>query len=128
MTGTRPAATSMQTSMTRLCSSCDRVGVSPVVPTGTSPLVPSSICQFTNARKAFSSNAPSESNGVTSAVIEPFSISELLRKIDGTSCHWSLSAVDRNVAEAMHNSLATSEEQAGYTGKTRVIRQFYDEK
>jgi hypothetical protein len=30
----------------------------PVVPTGTRPFVPSWICQSTNARKAFSSNAP----------------------------------------------------------------------
>ena len=34
-----------------LCSSCDSVGLSPVVPTGTSPLVPSAICQSTKLAK-----------------------------------------------------------------------------
>src|SRR5262245_2083747 len=53
-----------------LCSSCDKVGLSPVVPTGTSPLVPSAICQSTISRKAFSSSTPFL-NGVTSAVKEP---------------------------------------------------------
>src|SRR4029453_2863477 len=53
-----------------LCSSCDKVGLSPVVPTGTSPLVPSAICHSTMSRKAFSSSEPFL-NGVTSAVKEP---------------------------------------------------------
>ena len=35
ITGTRLAATSMHSSMTRLCSSWESVGLSPVVPTGT---------------------------------------------------------------------------------------------
>src|SRR5262245_12798193 len=70
-TGTRPLASSTHHSTTRLCSSCDSVGLSPVVPTGTKPLVPSAICQATRARKAFSSSAPSLLNGVTSAVNDP---------------------------------------------------------
>ena len=53
-----------------LCSSWDSVGLSPVVPTGTSPLVPSAICQSTSSRNAFSSTDPFL-NGVTSAVNEP---------------------------------------------------------
>ena len=52
------------------CSSWESVGLSPVVPTGTSPLVPSAICQSTRPRKAFSSTEPFL-NGVTSAVNEP---------------------------------------------------------
>src|SRR5262245_6608813 len=60
----------MHHSTTWLCSSCDRVGLSPVVPTGTRPLVPSPICQSTMSRKAFSSSEPFL-NGVTSAVKEP---------------------------------------------------------
>src|SRR5262249_3014387 len=61
----------MHHSTTCMCSSCDSVGLSPVVPTGTRPLVPSAICQATSARKAFSSSAPSLLNGVTSAVNDP---------------------------------------------------------
>src|SRR5262245_39041319 len=60
----------MHHSTTWLCSSCDRVGLSPVVPTGTSPLVPSAICHSTMLRKAFSSGEPFF-NVVTSAVKEP---------------------------------------------------------
>src|SRR5262245_1428381 len=60
----------MHHSTSCLCSSCDRVGLSPVVPTGTSPLVPSAICQSTMSRKALSSSEPFL-NGVTSAVKEP---------------------------------------------------------
>src|SRR6478735_8730520 len=70
ITGTRPSAWSMHHSTTCLCSSCDRVGLSPVVPTGTRPLVPSEICQSTMSRNAFSSTEPFL-NGVTSAVKEP---------------------------------------------------------
>src|SRR5690242_16253233 len=62
----------MHHSTTRLCSSWLRVGLSPVVPTGTRPWVPSSICQFTRARNASSSTFP-PLNGVTRAVIEPLS-------------------------------------------------------
>src|SRR5262249_50505367 len=69
-TGTRPLASSMHHSTTRLCSSWLRVGLSPVVPTGTSPWVPSAICQFTSARKAASSSEPFL-KGVTRAVKEP---------------------------------------------------------
>ena len=49
---------------------CDRVGLSPVVPPGTSPWLPLSICQSTSSRSDPSSTSPSL-NGVTSAVIEP---------------------------------------------------------
>ena len=73
MTGTRPLACSMHHSTTRLCSACDKVGLSPVVPTGTRPLVPSSICQSTRLRNAFSSREPL-SKGVTSAVNEPLKL------------------------------------------------------
>src|ERR1700759_2196402 len=60
----------MHHSTTLRCSSCDRVGLSPVVPTGTSPLVPSEICQSTRSRNAFSSTPPFL-NGVTRAVNDP---------------------------------------------------------
>src|SRR6476646_7837031 len=70
MTGTRPLTSSMHHSTTRLCSSWLTVGLSPVVPTGTRPWVPSAICQFTRERKAASSSEPFL-NGVTKAVNEP---------------------------------------------------------
>src|SRR5207253_4073682 len=70
ITGTRRFACSTHHSTTRRCSSWLRVGLSPVVPTGTSPRVPSAICQSTSWRKAFSSSDPFL-NGVTSAVKEP---------------------------------------------------------
>src|SRR5665213_2524645 len=70
ITGTRPFASPMHHSTTRLCSSWLTVGLSPVVPTGTRPWVPSAICQLTNARKAASSSEPFL-NGVTRAVNEP---------------------------------------------------------
>src|SRR5712671_6754732 len=60
----------MHHSTTRLCSSWDSVGLSPVVPTGTRPLVPSAICQSTKARNPDSSTE-SCLNGVTSAVNDP---------------------------------------------------------
>jgi hypothetical protein len=71
--GTRPSAASTHSSTTRLCSSCDSVGDSPVVPTGTTPCEPSPICQSTKSWKAFSSTAPFL-NGVMSAVIEPLNM------------------------------------------------------
>ena len=71
ITGARPAEASMQTSITRLCSSWLSVGDSPVVPTGTRHFVPSVTCQSTNARNVSSSNSPDMSNGVTIAVIDP---------------------------------------------------------
>src|SRR5262249_14938568 len=78
----RPFASSMHHSTTRLCSSWLRVGLSPVVPTGTRPWVPSAICQLTNPRKAASSTEPFL-NGVTRAVNEPLNVvlaaMELLR-------------------------------------------------
>src|SRR5580692_8043844 len=70
ITGTRPFASSMHHSTTRLCSSWLSVGLSPVVPTGTSPWVPSEICQFTSERKAASSSEPFL-KGVTRAVKDP---------------------------------------------------------
>ena len=70
ITGTRPLASSTQSSITRLCSSWLRVGDSPVVPQGTRPWVPSAICQFTSLRNAASSTLPSL-KGVITAVMEP---------------------------------------------------------
>src|SRR6266700_199091 len=70
ITGTRPLASSMHHSTTFLCSSCESVGLSPVVPTGTRPLVPSEICQLTSERNAASSSEPFL-NGVTKAVNDP---------------------------------------------------------
>ena len=58
ITGTRPRACSTHHSTTCMCSSWDSVGLSPVVPTGTRPLVPSAICQSTRSRNAFSSREP----------------------------------------------------------------------
>src|SRR5262249_12563907 len=60
----------MHHSTTRLCSSWLSVGLSPVVPTGTRPWVPSEICQFTSERNAASSSEPFL-NGVTRAVKDP---------------------------------------------------------
>jgi hypothetical protein len=73
ITGTRPSAASMQSSTTRLCSSWTTVGDSPVVPTGTTPLDPSRICQSTKALSAASSMAPSLI-GVTKAGMEPLNM------------------------------------------------------
>ena len=70
-TGTRPFASSMQISTTRLCSSWLSVGLSPVVPTGTRPWVPSSICQFDMRRGTPPRRRLPFANGVTRAVIEP---------------------------------------------------------
>src|ERR1700716_415754 len=70
ITGTRPLASSTHHSTTSLCSSWFRVGLSPVVPTGTRPWVPSAICQPTSARKGASPSEPFL-NGVTKAVNEP---------------------------------------------------------
>src|SRR5436189_5891096 len=70
ITGTLPPAPSTQISTTRLCSAGERVGDSPVVPTGTRPFVPSLICQATNFRKADSSTFPSFM-GVIKAGNEP---------------------------------------------------------
>ena len=71
ITGTPvPLAAAMQISMTRLCSSMESVGDSPVVPHGTRPSVPSLICQATNFSKPFSSTDPFL-NGVISATSDP---------------------------------------------------------
>src|SRR5262249_59385315 len=69
-TGTLPLAWLTHHSTTRLCSSWESVGLSPVVPTGTRPFVPSAICQSTRLRKPASSSPPFL-NGVTSAVKDP---------------------------------------------------------
>src|SRR6516164_5089708 len=45
MIGTRPRACSTHHSTTSLCSLWEKSDFSPVVPTGTKPLVPSAICQ-----------------------------------------------------------------------------------
>src|SRR5262245_625262 len=73
MTGTRPAAASMHSSTTRRCSSWVRVGDSPVVPHGTRPCAPWSICHSTSLWKARSSTLPSL-NGVMRAAIEPLKV------------------------------------------------------
>src|SRR5687768_16189923 len=70
MTGTRPRAVSTHSATTRMCCLWLRVGESSVVPTGTSPLVPSAICHSTSRLKAGSSNSPFL-NGVMRAVMEP---------------------------------------------------------
>ncbi len=106
-----PLATSMHTLTTWRCSSCDSVGDSPVVPTGTSPVVPSAICHSTNARKAFSSKRPLFSNGVTSAVSEPLSMSSnSLGLIE--FCRSVYSARLLAESEAAHHSLDIVARQA----------------
>src|SRR6516225_767535 len=71
---TRRRACSQTMAMTRSCSSCERVGLSPVVPTGLTQSVPISTCQSTSRRNAGSSMAPSR-NGVTSATVSPLNCS-----------------------------------------------------
>jgi hypothetical protein len=73
ITGTRPRASAMHISMTALCSSGLSVGLSPVVPTGTSPCEPCSICQWTNFRNAGASTSPFFM-GVMSAGKEPLNV------------------------------------------------------
>src|SRR5436190_18201814 len=71
ITGTpEPLAALMQMSITRLCSSIETVGDSPVVPQGTRPSVPSLICQPTNFSNPFSSTDPFL-NGVINATSDP---------------------------------------------------------
>src|SRR5262249_4496403 len=75
ITGTPvPLAVLMQISMTRLRSSLESVGDSPVVPHGTRPSVPSLICQATNFSNPFSSTDPLL-NGVIKATSDPANIS-----------------------------------------------------
>ena len=85
MTGTRPAATSTVISITRLCSSGVTVGLSPVVPTGTRPWLPSLICQFTILRNASSSTRPFFI-GVIKAGKEPLSFTFLSPVITWQPC------------------------------------------
>src|SRR4029079_8616361 len=74
ITGTPdPLAALMQMSMTRLCSSIESVGDSPVVPHGTRPSVPSLICQATNFSNPFSSTDPFL-NGVINATSDPLNM------------------------------------------------------
>src|SRR5262245_47450734 len=77
----------MHHSTTCRCSSCDSVGLSPVVPTGTRPSVPSAICQSTRPRKAFSSSEPL-AKGVTSAVNEPLKLvlAVMIRSSESPGC------------------------------------------
>src|SRR5689334_20936928 len=70
MTGTLPFAASTAVAITRRCSSAFRVATSPVVPHGTSALLPSPICHSTNEANVSSATRPFE-KGVTSAGIEP---------------------------------------------------------
>src|SRR6202035_5393800 len=72
-TGTRPLTAATHHSTTCLCSAWLKVGLSPVVPTGTRPLVPSAICHSTRARNAFSSSEPFL-KGVRGAVNDPWSL------------------------------------------------------
>ena len=67
MTWQRPAAASIVTSIKRRCSAWLSVGDSPVVPTGTTPVIPCSIWNATFAASRSSSTLPSR-NGVTIAV------------------------------------------------------------
>src|ERR1700704_6416273 len=73
ITGTRFLAVLMHSSMTCLCSSWLSVGLSPVVPTGTSPCVPSAICHSTSCWNALSSTCP-PLKGVINAVNEPLNM------------------------------------------------------
>src|SRR5258708_10183073 len=78
ITGTFPFATSRQSSTTRLCSLWLSVGDSPVVPHGTRPWVPWSICEAMKFWKPRSSTAPLR-NGVIVATNEPWNM-DLLRE------------------------------------------------
>src|SRR5258705_11340115 len=71
ITGTRPRTSSMHHSTTRLCSTWLTVGLSPVVPTGTRPWVPSAICQCTRERKAASSTERFFNGGTKAAKYLP---------------------------------------------------------
>ena len=70
ITGMRPRASCTVTWIIRPCSSWESVADSPVVPHGTSALVPASTCPSIKRASARSSMA-SRRNGVTSATIEP---------------------------------------------------------
>src|SRR4029450_5212388 len=71
ITGTPvPLAAAMQMSMTRLCSSVESVGDSPVVAHGPRPSAPSLTGQAPNFSKPFSSTDPFL-NGVISATSDP---------------------------------------------------------
>src|SRR4029079_13869948 len=71
------------------CSSRESVALSPVVPHGTSALLPSAICQSTNSRSESSSTQLPE-KGVTSAGMDPknmeFCLHERLRDVDTREC------------------------------------------
>src|SRR5436305_15133286 len=65
-----PLVVWMQMSISRVFSSLEMVGDSPVVPHGTRPSVPSLICQATNFSNPFSST-DSPLNGVINATSDP---------------------------------------------------------
>src|SRR5690348_16956159 len=70
MTGTLPFAALTALVITWRCSSAFKVATSPVVPHGTSALLPSLICHSMKSRNVSSATRPFE-KGVTSAGIEP---------------------------------------------------------
>ena len=70
ITGTRPRTCWTTSPMTWCCSSCEKVALSPVVPHGTMPWVPSAMCQSTIFFKAAKSTL-SSANGVTMATMLP---------------------------------------------------------
>src|SRR3990172_12271331 len=72
------------TSITYSCSSCERVGDSPVVPQGTIPCVPFSIWNSMRSLNDFISTFPFL-NGVTIATIEPCIIKQA--SFTQRSCH-----------------------------------------
>src|SRR6266496_5031523 len=72
MTGTRPAAAFTTAAVTPFLSSPESVADSPVVPHGTRKSIPASICHSTSLVSARKSIRPLSSNGVTSAVPQPF--------------------------------------------------------
>src|SRR5262245_40145700 len=80
MTLIRPRAACTTSEMTRSCSSCERVGDSPVVPTGQRHCVPAATCISTCSRSSFTSTCPPR-NGVTIATESPAN-AEPLRDID----------------------------------------------
>src|SRR5258707_13508142 len=66
---------------TRKCSSCESVGLSPVVPQGTRKLIPPAICLRISFRRDCSSSDRSFWNGVTMAVPHPLNSSNMLASL-----------------------------------------------
>ena len=71
ITGIRPAVCSTAVLTISTCSSTDSVADSPLVPTTTSPFVPSATCQSISLRNAGRSRLPSSSIGVMMAGMLP---------------------------------------------------------